>query len=150
MKLLKKIHIIGYTKENIDTIEGLKYAENLEEIRVSFINFKSYAGLENLKKLVILEVIESQLNDLQPISNLKNLRYLEYLHIYDNKVKDIEPLKNLVKLRGFKNQSPVMLVGNQITDGQKKLIRSKKIESICKIGGKGNEDSFSRIKKLIK
>lgn len=96
MKLLKKIHIIGDSKENIDTIEGLKYAENLEEIRVSFIDVKSYAGLENLKKLRVLLLSYCKVDDLTEISKATSI---EELILRNNNIEDISPLNNLTNLK---------------------------------------------------
>ncbi|MBY2478933.1 cell wall-binding repeat-containing protein [Clostridioides difficile] len=49
-----------------------------------------------------------------------------------------------------KTESPVILVGDGISDTQKSLINKREFRNITQIGGDGNEKAFSEIENLVK
>ncbi|WP_227831702.1 cell wall-binding repeat-containing protein, partial [Clostridioides sp. ES-S-0049-03] len=53
-----------------------------------------------------------------------------------------------VGVLGAKNQSPVVLVGKNLSASQKTLVNSKSFDKITKVGGNGNETAFNEIKSL--
>ncbi|EQF27460.1 cell wall binding repeat 2 family protein, partial [Clostridioides difficile CD160] len=53
-----------------------------------------------------------------------------------------------VGVLGAKNQSPVVLVGKNLSASQKSLVNSKSFDKITKVGGNGNETAFNEMKSL--
>ncbi|MCC0671396.1 MULTISPECIES: cell wall-binding repeat-containing protein [unclassified Clostridioides] len=54
-----------------------------------------------------------------------------------------------VSVLGAKTKSPVMLVGNTLDEKQIDLFNNKHFEQVVKVGGSGNESSFSEIEDII-
>lgn len=44
-----------------------------------------------------------------------------------------------------KNQSPVVIVSNKLSDSQKQVLNTKNFETIFQVGGKGNETAFNEL-----
>ncbi|MFL8757109.1 cell wall-binding repeat-containing protein, partial [Clostridioides sp. GD02376] len=53
-----------------------------------------------------------------------------------------------VGVLGAKNQSPVVLVGKNLSASQKSVVNSKSFDKITKVGGNGNETAFNEMKSL--
>ncbi|EPH5443616.1 leucine-rich repeat domain-containing protein, partial [Listeria monocytogenes] len=95
--------------DNIASIEGVQYLNNLTELRLESLD-NSVSDLRPLSGLIKLEVISfyhSQISDLSPLSGLINLTSLT---INDNKISDLSPLSNL------SNLNKLDISGNQISD----------------------------------
>ncbi len=90
---------------DIQNLEGLQFAANLEELRLrgnSLSDLSPLAGLTTLKEV---EISGESLSDLSPLTSLINL---EGVGFWKTSVSDLSPLAGLTKLRWleFKN-SPV-------------------------------------------
>ena len=90
---------------DIQNLEGLQFAANLEELRLrgnSLSDLSPLAGLTTLKEV---EISGESLSDLSPLADLVNL---EGVGFWKTSVSDLSPLAGLTKLRWleFKN-SPV-------------------------------------------
>jgi putative cell wall-binding protein/Leucine-rich repeat (LRR) protein len=48
-----------------------------------------------------------------------------------------------------KNNSPVVTVGQNLSNGQKSVLSSKKFATVTKVGGNGNESAFEELKLLL-
>lgn len=137
---------------------------------------KDFIKLEDIKQSYIIggtSVVPSTLDG--ELSNLTNNKIVERISGSDrnetnsniiNKFYTSETLNNLfvskngmrkenelidslvVGVLSAKEKSPIILVGNSLTESQKDIIYKKKFKKITKIGGKGNENSFNEIKEI--
>ncbi|WP_419197163.1 InlB B-repeat-containing protein [Listeria monocytogenes] len=117
--------------DNIASIEGVQYLNNLTELRLVSLD-NSVSDLRPLSGLIKLEFISfyhSQISDLSPLSGLINLTSLT---INDNKISDLSPLSNLSNLNkldisrnqisdlsplsGLINLTSLAITGNKISD----------------------------------
>ncbi|WP_446500014.1 leucine-rich repeat domain-containing protein, partial [Listeria innocua] len=117
--------------DNIASIEGVQYLNNLTELRLENVD-NSVSDLRPLSGLIKLEFISfyhSQISDLSPLSGLINLTSLT---INDNKISDLSPLSNLSNLNkldisrnqisdlsplsGLINLTSLAITGNKISD----------------------------------
>ena len=48
-----------------------------------------------------------------------------------------------------KNDSPVLIASNKLSETQKKIIKNKKISVITQVGGNGNEKAFAELKSIL-
>ncbi|WGX75935.1 cell wall-binding repeat-containing protein [Paraclostridium bifermentans] len=48
-----------------------------------------------------------------------------------------------------KQNSPVAIVGNQLSEAQSKLFKDKKTPVLTQVGNEGNENSFNQLKELF-
>ena len=67
----------------------------------------------------------------------------------ENREDDLVDALSVGVLAG-KTESPVILVGDGISDTQKSLINKREFRNITQIGGDGNEKAFSEIENLVK
>ncbi|HGM3509436.1 TPA: cell wall-binding repeat-containing protein [Clostridioides difficile] len=67
----------------------------------------------------------------------------------ENKEDDLVDALSVGVLAG-KTESPVILVGDGISDTQKSLINKREFRNITQIGGNGNEKAFSEVENLVK
>lgn len=80
----------------IDTLEGLQFARNLEELDLTFSGAKDISQVRHLKKLTRFS---ANFADITDISALANLVELESVALAFNMVEDITPLSGLTKLK---------------------------------------------------
>ncbi|HEK4633893.1 TPA: cell wall-binding repeat-containing protein [Clostridioides difficile] len=67
----------------------------------------------------------------------------------ENREDDLVDALSVGVLAG-KTESPVLLVGDGISDTQKSLINKREFRNITQIGGNGNEKAFSEVENLVK
>ncbi len=121
MKLLKRVYIRGGSDETVDNIEGLKYAENLEDFNVRAMNINDYSDLQNLKKLKKFSAIYTNIKDLGQIGKITTI---EELRLSNDNIEDISQLSSLVNL------NKLVLNENNISDisGLSNLTNLKDLE----------------------
>ena len=90
---------------DIQNLEGLQFAANLEELRLRGNPLSDLSPLSGLTTLKEVEVSGESLSDLSPLAGLINL---EGVGFWQTSISDLSPLSGLTKLRWleFKN-SPV-------------------------------------------
>ena len=90
---------------DIQNLEGLQFATNLEELRLRGNSLSDLSPLSGLTTLKEVEISGESLSDLSPLTSLINL---EGVGFWKTSVSDLSPLAGLTKLRWleFKN-SPV-------------------------------------------
>ena len=124
METLKKISAGG---SEIETLEGIQWATNLEEVNIWSTSVSDLSPLAGLTKLSWLRFTGSPASDLSPLRGLTNLRTLilyavghglgvdfildisplagltelHTLWLYWNRIADISPLEGLTKLRSL-------------------------------------------------
>ena len=87
----------GTPQRGIKSLEGLEYAKNLKNLKLSMNSINDLTPIKNLTNLEFLEVFRNEISDLTPLRNLKNL---EHLDIYNNAgIVDVEPISNLKKIK---------------------------------------------------
>jgi hypothetical protein len=87
---------LSCSNNDITSLVGLEYAENLETLSImesAFTDLSPLAGLTNLRHLDIQD------NDITDISALSGLFNLEILNMEDTLVTDLSPLVGLTSLR---------------------------------------------------
>ncbi len=84
------------TKNNIKSLDDLKYFKNLEEFTFNNSDVSDISPISQLTKLRSLELISNKINDVSALSNLTNLARLR---LDKNNISDISALKNLTNLR---------------------------------------------------
>jgi Leucine-rich repeat (LRR) protein len=127
---LESFQTLDLSGKQIESIEGLQYAANLEELTLSYNeeieDISPLSDLVNLKKLYIatnritdlqplesltnLEALDISRNQISNIEVLSKLRSLNYLMAEDNNISDVSPLSQLVDL------TFLGLGGNEIAD----------------------------------
>ena len=83
---------------DIDTLEGLEYAENLEKINVSNNALTNIRPLKNLMNLVNVNLSGNRLRDIEPLDSHYNL---EILNLSRNNlyVMDLSAVASMVNLK---------------------------------------------------
>lgn len=84
-----------YGYEKIETLEDLKWFENLKHLRLLNCNIDNLNGIQELITLMSLDIQHNQIEDITPISELSNLTRLK---CSDNPIKDYSPIGKLSKL----------------------------------------------------
>ena len=95
---------------NVESLEGLQFARNLEVLNLPADNRGSLSDLSplsNLTKLREINLNDQKVRDLSPLANLTNLEVLTLLF---NDVEDLSSLANLTNL------VTLNLAGNQVRD----------------------------------
>ena len=95
---------------NVESLEGLQFARNLEVLDLPADNRGSLSDLSplsNLTKLREINLNDQKVRDLSPLADLTNLEVLTLLF---NDVDDLSPLANLTNL------GTLNLAGNQVRD----------------------------------
>ncbi|KAA0548449.1 hypothetical protein FZW96_07700 [Bacillus sp. BGMRC 2118] len=133
---LKGFQILNLSNKNIESIEGLQYATNLQELALNWNQIQDISALANLTNLKKLYLDGNEITDLTPLMNLTNLdnlglsmrtvtdiepishlTKLTYLNLSDHHVTDIHPLSNLTNLeRLFLNGDLAFSQQNKIAD----------------------------------
>lgn len=80
---------------SINSIKGLEYCTNLEELDLACNNISDISALKNLKKLSNLYISSNMIEDISALKDLKNLKELDISH---NKISDISYLSGLESL----------------------------------------------------
>ena len=75
-------------------------------------------------------------------ANLKNVYITKDGNKNENQLIDALA----VGVLAAKNQSPVVIVSDKLSDNQKQVLNTKNIEAIFQVGGKGNELAFDELK----
>ncbi|EAH3791641.1 LPXTG cell wall anchor domain-containing protein [Listeria monocytogenes] len=104
---LNQLTLFQADLKGIQSIEGLQYINNLNNLSLvgnQIINISSLSGLTNLE---FLNLSSNQISDISELSELSKLRYLT---IYSNQISDVSSLAHLTNLE-FVN-----LYNNQISD----------------------------------
>ncbi|WP_239257223.1 leucine-rich repeat domain-containing protein [Listeria ilorinensis] len=100
MKQLKELKIYSYSSAtDIQSLEGIQYASNLEKLIVSnsaTSELSDLSVISNLTSLKVLTISSASVSDISPLANLVNL---ENLQLNENKIEDISVLANCQKLR---------------------------------------------------
>jgi Leucine-rich repeat (LRR) protein len=127
---LESFETLDLSGKQIESIEGLQYTKNLEELNLNYNgeieDITPLSHLDNLKKLYISS---NRITDIQPLESLINLNSLDismnqisnievlsklssltYLMAEDNQISDVSPLSQLADL------TILGLGGNIITD----------------------------------
>ena len=113
----------------IRNIQGLEFAQNLENLNLGSNQVRDIRPLRNLVKLQGLSLYANQVSDLSPLRSLTLLVYLNAAH---NPVTDLSPLSNHINLEtldlfdcqisdvspltGLKNLKNLILTHNRISD----------------------------------
>ncbi|MDE0015125.1 MAG: cohesin domain-containing protein, partial [Candidatus Poribacteria bacterium] len=92
---------------DIQNLEGLQFATNLEELRLRGNPLSDLSPLSGLTTLKEVEISGESLSDLSPLESLPNL---EGLGFWETSISDLSPLKELTKLRWL------VFVGSPISD----------------------------------
>ena len=92
---------------DIQNLEGLQFAANLEELRLRGNPLSDLSPLSGLTTLKEVELSGESLSDLSPLAGLINL---EGVGAWHTSISDISPLAGLTKLRWLE------LMDNQISD----------------------------------
>ena len=91
---------------DINEIEGLQYATDLERLIIGRNYIKEIKNLENLRNLQELYLNNNQISEIKGLNNLTNLTLL---HLNSNRIKEIKNLENL------RNLQELYLNDNQIS-----------------------------------
>ena len=121
-------HLEAQHKE-IHSIQGLEFAQNLEDLNLGVNLVEDISPLRNLTKLRGLSLFGNQVSDISPLANLTRLGYFNGA---GNPISDLRPLSNLLQLEeldlwgcqisdvtplaGLKNLKTLILGNNLITD----------------------------------
>ncbi|MCV9884481.1 leucine-rich repeat domain-containing protein [Metabacillus halosaccharovorans] len=92
---------------DIESLEGLEYAVNLQYLNVSFNRITDLSPLAGLTSLQSLSLWDNKVKDLTSLAGLTNLTDLD---LDTNDVTDVSPLSGLTKLQ------TLWLINNEITD----------------------------------
>ncbi|EAH0494279.1 internalin, partial [Listeria monocytogenes] len=98
-----------YITDNIASIEGVQYLNNLTEIQIFGMNnsVSDLHPLSGLMKLKYINFDDNKISDLSPLSNLTNLTGMS---LKNNQISDLSPLSVLTNLTRLNLQD------NQISD----------------------------------
>ncbi|EGC4484504.1 internalin [Listeria monocytogenes] len=131
LNAVEKINANSWICDNIASIEGVQYLNNLTELQLvatnnSISDLRPLSGLINLKDI---DLSNNQISDLSPLSNLSNLNKLDFkgnqikdlsqlsglinltsLNLSNNQVSDISPLSDLIKL------TSLSVINNKVGD----------------------------------
>ena len=99
---IMKLHISGV--DGIETLEDLKWFDNLESLTLANCNLKTLDGIETLHSLERLDISGNPISNLEPISNLSNLRDLECSNCEISDISALADLKDLTFLNLESNQ----------------------------------------------
>jgi len=91
----------------VQSLAGMQYLRNLEELNVWWSGVSDLRPLSNLSSLRILRISRSEIVDVSP---LRGLTGLTRLVLPQNRISDVSPLSTLVNLNAL------ILDSNQITD----------------------------------
>jgi uncharacterized repeat protein (TIGR01451 family) len=80
---------------NIESLEGLQYAENLVSLDLNFNMISDLGPISELTSLNYLYLWGNNINDISPLENLTDLIDLD---LDSNQIEDLSPLANLVNL----------------------------------------------------
>ena len=90
---------------DIQNLEGLQFATNLEELRLRGNPLSDLAPLSGLTTLIEVEVSGESLSDLSPLADLINLKGVGF---WKTSISDLSPLAGLLKLRWLEfKENPV-------------------------------------------
>ena len=99
MEKLTRLSLEG----DIKNLEGLEYAKNLKELRLTDTDIKDLSPIQDLTNLEKFYVMSTPISDL---SALKNLTNLQELLIMGSFITDLTPIKNLTNLQLLALSSP--------------------------------------------
>ncbi|VEF49616.1 internalin [Bacillus freudenreichii] len=126
---MKDLSSVSIYSNDLDSLEGLQYAYNLNDLHLYGNQVSNIDVLANLSKLEYLHLAHNKISDISALKNLNelyslqlygneildisalaNLKELNYLDLANNKIADISTLKNLNKL------DSLFISDNQLTD----------------------------------
>jgi Leucine-rich repeat (LRR) protein len=127
---LESFQTLDLSGKQIESIEGLQYAKNLEELSLTnnegiedispishlvnlkrlYISYNRFTDIQPLESLINLESLDISMNQISNIDPLRKLSSLTYLMAEDNNISDVSPLSQLVDL------TFLGLGGNEIAD----------------------------------
>ena len=126
---IKQLTHFEAQRKGIRSIQGLDFAQNLEDLNFGFNLIEDITPLRNLTKLRGLVLFGNQVSDISPLANLTRLAHFNGA---GNPISDLRPLSQLVQLEdldlwgcqisdvtplaGLKNLKTLRLGGNLITD----------------------------------
>ena len=105
---LEGLNKLDANQRGIESLSGLEYAVNLEELFLCDNQISDVGPLASLTKLTHLRLSDNQISDVNPLAALTNLKML---HINDNQISDVSPL-----LFSLTNLTELSLTGNQNID----------------------------------
>lgn len=177
IKDVSEIALVNGQKSLADAVSvGAAAAEKNMPIMLSDNNNKIPQGEEFIKSKDISKTyivggensvgkeLESQVPNMQrlagPDRNETNAKIIENFYpakelknayiVKNGILKDDDLIDALaVGVLAAKNNSPVVTVGQILSNGQKTVLSSKKFTTVTKIGGNGNESAFNELKKLL-
>jgi Leucine-rich repeat (LRR) protein len=127
---LESFQTLDLSGKQIESIEGLQYAKNLEELSLSnnegmedispishlvnlkklYISYNRITDIQPLESLINLESLDISMNQISNIDALSKLSSLTYLMAEDNNISDVRSVSGLVHL------NRLGLSGNNISD----------------------------------
>ena len=126
---MEQLTYLEKQNNGIRNIQGLEFAQNLENLNLGSNQVRDIRPLRNLVKLRGLSLYANQASDLSPLRSLTLLVYLNAAH---NPVTDLSPLSNHINLEtldlfgcqisdvspliGLKNLKNLILTHNRISD----------------------------------
>ena len=97
----------GERGRRIENLEGLQFAVNVRELRLTNLGVTDYTPIASLDKLKILNIVNAEVDDLDFLAELTQLTDI---NLSRNDISDLGPLANLTNLK------VLILSGNDITD----------------------------------
>lgn len=85
----------SYTYFEIESLEGLQYAKNLETLSITDTKVSDISAIALLENLTTLALSKNELTDINAVKGLTNLTNL---YLYHNNVSDISAIENLISL----------------------------------------------------
>lgn len=84
------------THNNIESLEGLQYAQNLTSLSIEESSVRDISALSQIHSLISISISNSELVDISPMTGNMNL---EYVWLGSNQIYDIKPLAALYKIK---------------------------------------------------
>lgn len=140
---LEEITILDGSFRNIESIEGLQFLINLEELRLdqSFDSEKRINDITPLASLTNLIILSFANNNVENIDVLTNLENLERLILFNNKVSDISSLNNLTNLQ-------FLDIGENLIDNINDINQLINLENLSLLGN--NIENIDVLENFIK
>lgn len=95
---IKKLDYLSISSNEVDSLEGLQFAENLYHLYGYNNNISDITALQGLRNLESLSLEHNNISDITVLENLVNL---ETLDLYNNEITNIEVLQNLINLKSI-------------------------------------------------
>ena len=102
-KEAKKIEVVSIKDQNISSLDGIQYFNNLRKINYyedwSINNSNGISDLTPLIKLNKLEVLNLEENNISNIKPLTKLKQLKELNLSSNYIEDFSPFEEMISLK---------------------------------------------------